>query len=104
MEAAISTGEDPLWIVPYTTIADGFQDLLQDYAAYVDVWNLILLLSVVSAPCLLTCLIMKVLIADKTLFPNMCLLLCLGIAGGHVITAMHLHMETLYSLSPVMQA
>ena len=37
MEAAMSTGEDPLWIVPYTTIAADFQDLLDDYTTYIDV-------------------------------------------------------------------
>ncbi len=37
MEAAMSVGEDPLWIVPYTTIAEEFQDLLDDYSSYVDV-------------------------------------------------------------------
>lgn len=39
MEGALSTGEDPLWIVPYTTIAADFQDLLDDYTTYIDVWH-----------------------------------------------------------------
>jgi len=37
MEAAMSVGEDPLWIIPYTTIAVDFQDLLDDYTTYIDV-------------------------------------------------------------------
>lgn len=40
MEAALSTGEDPLWVVPYTTVANDFQTLLQDYTAYVEVCSL----------------------------------------------------------------
>ncbi|KAL0020772.1 hypothetical protein WJX77_012245 [Trebouxia sp. C0004] len=36
MEAALSTGEDPLWVVPYTTVANDFHSLLQDYTAYVE--------------------------------------------------------------------
>ncbi|DBA80580.1 TPA: hypothetical protein ACH3X1_007841 [Trebouxia sp. C0004] len=34
MEAALSVGEDPLWVVPYTTVAKDFQDLLNDYTTY----------------------------------------------------------------------
>ena len=37
MEYAMSVGEDPLWIIPYTTIAVEFQDLLDDYTTYIDV-------------------------------------------------------------------
>lgn len=37
MESAMSVGEDPLWIVPYTTIAVEFQDLLDDYTTYLTV-------------------------------------------------------------------
>lgn len=33
----MSVGEDPLWIVPYTTIAVEFQDLLDDYTTYLTV-------------------------------------------------------------------
>jgi len=40
MEAALSTGADPLWVVPYTTVANDFQTLLQDYTAYVEVCSL----------------------------------------------------------------
>ncbi len=40
MEAALSTGEDPLWVVPYTTIANDYHSLLQDYTAYVEVCSL----------------------------------------------------------------
>ncbi|KAL0020782.1 hypothetical protein WJX79_001465 [Trebouxia sp. C0005] len=36
MEAALSTGEDPLWVVPYTTVANDYDSLLQDYTAYVE--------------------------------------------------------------------
>lgn len=39
MEAAMSVGVDPLWIVPYTTLEVDFQDLLDDYSAYVEVSN-----------------------------------------------------------------
>lgn len=35
----MSVGEDPLWVVPYSTIAADFQDLLQDQDAYIDVRN-----------------------------------------------------------------
>jgi hypothetical protein len=40
MEAALSTGEDPLWVVPYTTVANDYHNLLQDYTAYVEVCSL----------------------------------------------------------------
>lgn len=40
MEAALSTGEDPLWVVPYTTVANDYDSLLQDYTAYVEVRSL----------------------------------------------------------------
>jgi len=40
MEAALSTGEDPLWVVPYTTVANDYHSLLQDYTAYVEVCSL----------------------------------------------------------------
>ena len=42
MESAMSVGEDPLWIIPYTTTADEFQDLLDDYTTYIDVGSLFL--------------------------------------------------------------
>ena len=41
MEYAMSVGEDPLWIIPYTTIAVEFQDLLDDYTTYIDVSSLL---------------------------------------------------------------
>lgn len=41
MEAALSVGEDPLWVVPYTTIAEDFQDLLNDYSASMTVSSLL---------------------------------------------------------------
>lgn len=41
MEAAISTGEDPLWVVPYTTVANDYHSLLQDYTAYVEVCSVL---------------------------------------------------------------
>lgn len=41
MEAALSVGEDPLWIVPYTTIAEDFQDLLNDFTTYLTVSSLL---------------------------------------------------------------
>ena len=37
MESALSVGVNPLWVVPYTTIADDYQDLLDDFSAYVQV-------------------------------------------------------------------
>lgn len=37
MESAMSVGVNPLWVVPYTTIADDYQDLLDDFSAYVQV-------------------------------------------------------------------
>ena len=40
MEAALSTGEDPLWVVPYTTVAHDYHSLLQDYTASVEVCSL----------------------------------------------------------------
>ena len=40
MEAALSTGEDPLWFVPYATVANDYHSLLQDYTAYVEVCSL----------------------------------------------------------------
>ena len=33
----MSVGVNPLWVVPYTTIADDYQDLLDDFSAYVQV-------------------------------------------------------------------
>ena len=41
MEYAMSVGEDPLWIIPYTTIAVQFQDLLDDYTTYTAVSSLL---------------------------------------------------------------
>ena len=37
MEAAMSVGELPLWVVPYATVAADFRDLLTDYATFVNV-------------------------------------------------------------------
>ncbi len=42
MEAAMSVGEDPLWIIPYTTIAEDFQYLLNDFTTYLTVSSLLL--------------------------------------------------------------
>ncbi|KAL0024068.1 hypothetical protein WJX79_002467 [Trebouxia sp. C0005] len=36
MEAAMSVGVDPLWVVPYTTVADSYQELLDDFSASVE--------------------------------------------------------------------
>jgi len=41
MEAALSVGEDPLWIIPYTTIAEDFQYLLNDFTTYLTVSSLL---------------------------------------------------------------
>ncbi len=41
MEAALSVGEDPLWIIPYTTIAEDYQDLLNDLTTYLTVSSLL---------------------------------------------------------------
>ena len=55
MEAAMSVGVNPLWVVPYATVADDYQDLLDDFSASVEVlyrlthrpfaWGMALLLS-----------------------------------------------------------
>ena len=37
MEKALSVREDPEWVVPYATIADDYDDLLQDFEAYAQV-------------------------------------------------------------------
>ena len=37
MEAAMSVGVNPLWVVPYATVADDYQDLLDDFSASVEV-------------------------------------------------------------------
>ncbi len=37
MESAMLVGVDPLWVVPYTTVAVDFQYLLDDYSAFVEV-------------------------------------------------------------------
>lgn len=37
MEEALSVREDPLWVVPYSTTADEYTDLLQDFEAYAQV-------------------------------------------------------------------
>ena len=37
MGRALSVREDPLWVVPYATIAEGYQDLLDDFSAYAQV-------------------------------------------------------------------
>lgn len=47
----MSVGEDPLWVVPYTTIAADFQDLLQDQDAYIDVRNHLCLVLMLSQAC-----------------------------------------------------
>ena len=50
MEYAMSVGEDPLWIIPYTTIAVEFQDLLDDYTTYIDVSPLLVYHYVLHSP------------------------------------------------------
>ena len=37
MEKDLSVRENPLWVVPYTTIAEDYQELLDDFAAYAQV-------------------------------------------------------------------
>lgn len=37
MEKALSVREDPEWVIPYATIADDYDDLLQDFEAYAQV-------------------------------------------------------------------
>ena len=37
MEQDLSVREDPLWVVPYSTVAQTYQDLLDDFAAYAQV-------------------------------------------------------------------
>jgi len=37
MEAAMSVGVNPQWVVPYATVADDYQDLLYDFSASVEV-------------------------------------------------------------------
>ena len=37
MEQDLSVRENPLWVVPYTTIKEDYQDLLNDFAAYAQV-------------------------------------------------------------------
>ncbi len=37
MEAAMSVGVNPQWVVPYATVADDYQDLLDDFSASVEV-------------------------------------------------------------------
>ncbi len=37
MEAAMSVRVNPQWVVPYSTIEIDFQDLLDDFSAYVEV-------------------------------------------------------------------
>ena len=37
MEAGLSVREDPLWVVPYSTVAQEYQDLLDDFTAYAQV-------------------------------------------------------------------
>ena len=34
MEAGLSVREDPLWVVPYSTVAQEYRDLLDDFTAY----------------------------------------------------------------------
>ena len=34
MEKALSVREDPLWIVPYSTIADDYTGLMEDFELY----------------------------------------------------------------------
>ena len=38
MEIALSVRENPLWVVPYTTIAEDYQDLLDDFDSYAQVY------------------------------------------------------------------
>lgn len=35
MQAAMSVGVNPRWVVPYTSDAESYQDLLDDFSAYV---------------------------------------------------------------------
>ena len=37
MEMALSVRENPLWVVPYSTIAQDYTDLLGDFDAYAQV-------------------------------------------------------------------
>lgn len=38
MEQDLSIQQDPLWIVPYSTVAVDYQDLLVDFEGYAQVW------------------------------------------------------------------
>ena len=37
MEVALSVRENPLWVVPYTSLAEDYQSLLDDFDAYAQV-------------------------------------------------------------------
>ena len=49
MERDLSVREDPLWVVPYATVAQEFEDLLIDFANYAEVGCSMLL----TPPCMI---------------------------------------------------
>lgn len=73
MEAAMSVGVDPLWVVPYTTVADSYQELLDDFSASVEVlcWQ-----SHRRLPC------MALLLSSNQFLIYICCAVCVSTAYG----------------------